>query len=61
MKVRIKSFNGELLDLTPNKEYVVENIIDNDLVLIVDDVGCEIAIRIPCSAFLQLGSWEIVK
>ena len=61
MKVRIKSFKGELLDLTPNKDYTVKKVIAGDLVLISDDAGGERVIHIPYCACLNYGSWEIVN
>ena len=61
MKIKIKSFNGELVDLTENKEYeVTYNFMDGDLGL-SDDEGFWFITRIdePCS-FLNGGSWEVV-
>ena len=63
MKVKIKSFNGELPSyLTVGKEYEVVNwygvAIKNPM--IIDDLGDEIAIVVSKSSHLNGGSWEVV-
>ena len=62
MKIKIKNFNGELVDLTENKEYeVTHNFMDGDSGM-NDDDGFWFITRIdePCS-FLNGGSWEIIN
>jgi len=62
MKVRIKSYNGELpYYLTLGKEYeVIKEETEFDCGLIVDDEGDEIKLVMECSAHLNDGSWEVV-
>lgn len=61
MKVKIKSFNGELpYYLTLHKEYELDvNIIGNGW--IIDDSGIECYIRMDDCSHLNDGSWEIVE
>ena len=63
MKVKIKSFNGELPSyLTLCKEYKVEEFGDEGFgCYIVDDDGVEIFTVIDNTNHLNGGSWEIVK
>lgn len=60
MKVRIKSFNGELPDyLTVGKEYELdENARGNGW--ITNDIGFNSYIRMNDCCHLNGGSWEIV-
>ena len=62
MKVRIKSYNGELpYYLTLGKEYeVIEEETENDCGMILDDFGYETTLIMECSAHLNGGSWEVV-
>lgn len=60
-KIRIKSFNDDLVDLTEGKQYKVDNDFgDGDLGLF-DDSGFWFITRIdePCS-FLNGGEWEVI-
>lgn len=66
MKVRIKSFNGELPDyLTLGKEYeIVETNTfprQYDIQYIKDDLSRLITINLKSSRCLNGGSWEIVN
>ena len=59
MKVRIKSFNGELPSyLTVGKLYDATG--DGISCEIIDDDGDVINVYILCSSHLNDGSWEIV-
>ena len=62
MKVKIKSFNGELPSyLTLGKEYIF-TISDNGKGgAFVNDYGDVTYINLECSCHLNGGSWEIVK
>lgn len=61
MKVRIKSFNGELPNyLTNGKEYDACGHPDITM-QIKTDVGDTITINMLESAFLNGGSWEVVE
>lgn len=62
MKLKIKSYKGNLVDLTVNKEYeVTHNFEDGDFG-IEDDAGFWFITRVdsPCE-FLNGGFWEIVE
>ena len=62
MKVKIKSFNGELPSyLTLGKEYNVEEWYDNFTCYILDDDGVEIFTLINNTNHLNGGSWEVVE
>lgn len=59
MKVKIKSHNGELPYLTPEKEYeVIES--SGDFFVISSDKHRNIICTFNDSAHLNGGSWEIV-
>ena len=61
MKVKIKSFNGELPSyLSLNKEYRVSGGSDN-FKIIHDDHMQRTFINIECCRHLNGGSWEIVE
>lgn len=59
MKVKIKSYSGELPYLTPEKEYEVIHTADQFLTLKADN-GYEIMCRFIQCYHLNGGSWEIV-
>lgn len=59
MKVKVKSFNGELMDITVGKEYYFNG--SGNSGIIIDDIGFKIFIRLSCCAHLNGGSWEIVE
>ena len=63
MKVKIKSFNGELPSyLTLGKEYeVVSFLLDGgNFPRIVNDDGFRLILRLYCCSHLNGGSWELV-
>lgn len=61
MKVKIKTYNGELPPyLTLDKEYEASGN-PNVTMQISTDVGDKITINMLCSAYLNGGSWEIVE
>lgn len=62
MKIKIKSFNGELPEyLTLGKEYVViSNTIKHGVRIVTDD-GMFLSTGINNSPTLNGGSWEIVE
>lgn len=59
MKVKIKSYNGELSYLTHEKEYDVISTADRFLTLKADN-GAEITCKFDKCYHLNGGSWEIV-
>lgn len=59
MKVKIKSHNGELPYLTPEKEYEVTSTADRFLTLNADN-GAAIMCTFNDCHHLNGGSWEIV-
>lgn len=62
MKVKIKSFNGELPEyLTVGKEYVFTISANEKGGTFVNDYGDVTYINLECSCHLNDGSWEIVK
>ena len=62
MKVKIKSFNGELPDyLTVGKEYTFTISDSGNGGTFVNDYGDETYTNLECSCHLNDGSWEIVK
>lgn len=64
MKVRIKTFNGELPDyLTIKKIYIVGQFIENgcQMPYIIDDLDDKSFIDINRCTHLNGGSWEIVE
>lgn len=62
MKVKIKSFNGELPDyLTLDKLYKVEEVLDVHLFSVDDDNGDTMIIFTEECDFLNGGSWGIVN
>lgn len=64
MKIKIKSFNGELPDyLTVGKVYEVAAWygIANKHPIITDDNGDDIAVVMARSHILNGGSWEIIE
>ena len=63
MKVKIKSFNGELSSyLTLGKEYKIEELGDEGYgCYIVDDDGVEIFTLINDTNHLNGGSWEVLE
>lgn len=62
MKIRIKTHNGELKDLTLDKSYEVANDFGDGDLGITDDDGFWFITRLdePCS-FLNDGTWEVVN
>lgn len=63
MKVKVKSFNGELPEwLTVGKKYDVihDHYNDGDLLDIDDDEDSVITIKPDYCSFLNGGSWEVV-
>ena len=62
MKIRIKTYNGELNDLTVGKNYEVTNDFGDGDLGITDDDGIWLITRLdePCE-FLNGGSWEVVS
>lgn len=61
MKVRIKSFNGELPSyLTVGKEYQLDTVDSYFGGYIICDEGEKIFIQIDDCEFLNGGSWEVV-
>ena len=62
MKVKIKSFNGELPDyLTLGKVYEFDSWSDDNDGSIQDDLGMGLYIFLDCCDFLNGGSWEVVN
>ena len=62
MKVKIKSFNGELPNyFTIGKEYEVKEWYEDSNFYIVDDDGDEIFTKINSNSHLNGGSQEIVE
>ena len=62
MKVKIKSFNGELPScFSEGVEYVVDNTTDLDGGWVFGDDGEDHYILINGCSYLNDGSWEIVK
>lgn len=62
MKIKIKSFNGELPSyLTLGKEYKVEEWYEDFTCYILDDDGDEIFTLINNTNHLDGGSWEVVE
>ena len=63
MKVKIKSFNGELPDyLTVGKIYeVFDYEYEYDFGYLFDDEGAEITFKQRRSQHLNGGSWEIIE
>ena len=59
MKVKIKSYSGELTYLTPEKEYEVISTADRFLTLKADN-GAVIMCQFVQCYHLNSGSWEIV-
>ena len=61
MKIKIKSFNGELEDfLTLNKSYLVQEVLNNYLLSVKDDNGDTMIVYTEECDFLNGGSWEVV-
>lgn len=61
MKVKIKSFNGELPEyLTLEKEYDFTISDSGKGGLLINDFADETYINLDCSAHLNDGSWEVV-
>lgn len=61
MKIKIKSFNGELPSyLTVGKVYEVVSIVGK-CCEITDDCNDSIIVNPHCSLFLEGGSWEVVN
>lgn len=61
MKIRIKTFNGELPShLTVGKVYDANHCVD-DLYELVEFTNTDVVIRISGCAYLNGGSWEIVN
>lgn len=60
MKIRIKTYNGELNDLTVGKNYEVTNDFGDGDLGITDDDGFWFITRLdePCD-FLNGGAWEV--
>lgn len=62
MKVKIKSFNGDLPDyLTLDKLCKVEEVLDVHLFSVDDDNGDTMIIFTEGCGFLNGGSWEVVS
>lgn len=62
MKVKVKSFNGELpCFFTEGKHYVVDNVYDQEGGWVYADDGEDHYILISGCAYLNGGSWEIVE
>ena len=62
MKIRIKTFNGELSHrFTKYKTYDVVGIVNLHNVVIVSDSGYECVVTLECCRHLNGGSWEIVN
>ena len=62
MKVKIKSFNGELPDyLTLGKVYEFEKWDDDGFGGIQDDIGLGLMINTEVCDFLNGGSWEVLE
>lgn len=59
MKVKIKTYSGELLYLTPEKEYEVIESNSNYFVIEADMSGTAFCCMVECP-HLNSGSWEIV-
>ena len=59
MKVKIKTYNGELTQLTPEKEYTAEPHAEGFFTINADN-GAEIICRFDKCHHLNGGSWEIV-
>ena len=61
MKVKIKSFNGDLVDLTEGKQYNVDKDFGDGDLGIFDDSGFWFITRVDESCnFLNGGEWEVV-
>lgn len=62
MKLKIKSFNGELKDLSIDKIYAVDKDFGDGDIGVFDDTGFWFITRVgePCS-FLNGGEWELVN
>lgn len=62
MKIRIKTYNGELPSyLTVGKVYRVTHIESLITVRVKDDLDNSIAVRLDSCAYLNGGSWEILN
>ena len=62
MKVKMKSFNGELPDyLTVGKVYRVTHIESLTTVRVKDDLNNSISVRLDSCAYLNRGSWEVIE
>ena len=62
MKIRIKTYNGELPSyLTVGKVYDGAINYSSPYVLILDDYGDELDVRLDSSNHLNGGSWEVVS
>lgn len=61
MKIGIKSFNGDLVDLTEWKQYEVDKDFGDGDLGVFDDSGFWFITRIdePCS-LLNGGEWEVI-
>ena len=59
MKVKIKSYNGELTYLTPEKEYTATSSAEGFFTINADN-GAGIICRFDECFHLNSGSWEIV-
>ena len=59
MKVKIKTYSGELYYLTPEKEYDVIRS-SGDFFVIINDLGVNSLCTFEDCAHLNGGSWEIV-
>ena len=62
MKIRIKDYFGDLVDLTLGKSYEVTHDFGDGDLAVEDDDGFWVITRAyePCS-FLNGGSWEVVS
>ena len=62
MKIRIKTYNGELPSyLTVGKEYEAIDCFDDRMCTIQSDINSIIWANINCCAHLNGGSWEVVE
>lgn len=62
MKVKIKSYNGELPDCFKLDEiYILDNVFNMDGGYIYTDDGCSNYISLNDCAYLNGGSWEVVE
>ena len=61
MQVKIKYCKGFIADLERDKVYDVISVVNPSLVVILDDVGAPLYIRLSSCAHLNGGTWEVVQ